>query len=148
MDYSQELADAICELVASGNSIRTICSAENMPAMSSIFKWLRMHSIFAEQYARAKEAQVDAMGEELLDIADDTSNDVSGELGMPNGVAVQRAKLRTDTRKWLMGKLQPKKYGDKVDLNHGGEIGIKSILIPERIATERSATDITPDFGE
>jgi hypothetical protein len=90
--------------------------------MSSIFKWLRIHPIFAEQYARAKEAQVDAMGEELLDIADDVSNDVSGELGMPNGVAVQRAKLRTDTRKWLMGKLQPKKYGDKTQ--HTGADGV------------------------
>lgn len=119
MDYSQELADAICELVASGNSIRTICSAENMPSKSSVFKWMIEHKEFADQYARAKDAQVDAMGEELLDISDDISGDVSGELEMPNSVAVQRAKLRVDTRKWLMGKLRPKKYGDKVQHTGG-----------------------------
>jgi transposase-like protein len=148
MDYSPELADAICELIASGESIRTICKAENMPAMSSIFKWLREHKDFSEQYARAKEEQAERLADELVEIADDISNDVSGELEMPNGVAVQRAKLRVDTRKWILSKLLAKKYGDKLDLNHAGEIGIKSILVPERIATERSATDITPDFGE
>jgi hypothetical protein len=79
------------------------------------------HKEFSDQYARAKDAQVDAMGEELLDISDDISGDVSGELEMPNSVAVQRAKLRVDTRKWLMGKLRPKKYGDKTQ--HTGADG-------------------------
>jgi transposase-like protein len=148
MEYSPELADAICELVAEGESIRTICKAEGMPAKSTIFKWLREHKDFSDQYARAKEDQLEALADEILEIADDKSNDVSGELQMPNGVAVQRAKLQTDTRKWLLAKLVPKKYGDKLDMNLGGEVGIKSILVPERIATERSATDITPDFGE
>jgi hypothetical protein len=123
MEYSQELADAICELVAQGNSVRTICSSDAMPAMSSIFKWLREHKEFAEQYARAKELQTEKLADELVEIADDESNDVSGELKMPNSVAVQRARLKVDTRKWLLSKLQPKKYGDKLDMNLAGKDG-------------------------
>src|SRR5437879_1289357 len=123
MEYSQELADAICELVASGNSIRTICSAENMPAMSSIFKWLSEHKDFSEQYARAKEQVLEKYADELVEIADDESNDKSGELEMPNSVAVQRSRLRVDTRKWILSKLAAKKYGDKLDMNLSGKDG-------------------------
>lgn len=123
MEYSQELADAICELVASGKGIRTICSAENMPAMSSIFKWLNEHEEFSEQYARAKAEVLENYADELVEISDDSSNDVSGELNMPNSVAVQRAKLRVDTRKWILSKLAAKKYGDKLDMSLSGKDG-------------------------
>lgn len=123
MEYSQELADAVCELISTGESIRAICKAENMPAMSSIFKWLSIHPEFAEQYARAKEIQTEKIADELIEIADDESGDVSGELKMPNSVAVQRARLKVDTRKWLLSKLQPKKYGDKLDMNLAGKDG-------------------------
>lgn len=123
MEYSQELADAICELVASGKSIRTICSADDMPCMSTIFKWLRDHQEFSQQYARAKETVLENYADELVEISDDESKDKSGELEMPNSVAVQRAKLRVDTRKWLLSKLAAKKYGDKLDMNLAGKDG-------------------------
>ena len=32
-------------------------------------------------------------------------------------VAVQRNKLRVDARKWVLSKLAPKKYGDKLELS-------------------------------
>jgi hypothetical protein len=117
-EYSPEIADAICELVAEGKSIRAICKVDEMPAMSTIFKWLSEQPTFSEQYARAKEVQAEGFAEELIDIADDISNDVTGELDMPNGVAVQRAKLRVDTRKWIASKLLAKKYGDKLAVEH------------------------------
>lgn len=120
-EYSPEIADAICELIAEGKSIRTICKVDEMPAMSTIFKWLSEQSKFSEQYARAKEVQAECLADELVEIADDISNDVTGELEMPNAVAVQRAKLRVDTRKWIASKLLAKKYGDK--LAHTGADG-------------------------
>ena len=45
-----------------------------------------------------------------------------------NSESVQRSKLRVDTRKWLMSKLAPKKYGEKVDLEHSGEVAIKRVV--------------------
>jgi hypothetical protein len=127
-DYTPELADTICERIADGQSVREIAAAEDMPAMSTIFRWLSERAEFQEQYARAKEAQAEYMADEILHIADDGTNDWmergSGEnkAWVENGEALGRSRLRIDARKWLLGKLQPKKYGDKVAHEHGGVI--------------------------
>jgi hypothetical protein len=145
--YSQEIADALCELIADSKSVREICALSEMPAKSTIFKWLREQPAFSDQYARAREFQAEGFADELIEIADDTSDDVTGEFNMPNSVAVQRAKLRVETRKWVACKLLPKKYGDRLGLKHEGEIGITSILVPDRISTRASTRDVSPDFG-
>jgi hypothetical protein len=109
--------------------------------MSSIFNWLNSNEQFMQQYARAKEVQAEALAEDLLEIADDATNDWMDkrfgetEVRVIDNEAIQRSKLRVDTRKWLMSKLQPKKYGEKLDLNHGGTVGVSlvnSIPRPER----------------
>ena len=42
-----------------------------------------------------------------------------------NGENIQRSRLRIDTRKWLMSKLNPKVYGDKLDMTtNGNDIGV------------------------
>lgn len=78
---------------------------------------------FQEQYARAKEEQADFLAEEMLEIADDKSDDLldTEEGQSANPVAVQRARLRVDARKWAAAKLKPKKYGDKVDFTTDGK---------------------------
>lgn len=116
-DFSQELAEQICELIISGKSLLQICTLEEYPDKSTVFRWLAKNPEFRDSYARAKELSAEHMAEELLEIADDTSADVYEH--MPNNVAVQRDKLRSDTRKWLMAKLAPKKYGDKVQHTGG-----------------------------
>lgn len=91
-----------------------------MPAMSTVFLWLRTHSEFSEQYAKAKAEAADALVEEILDISDDGSNDWMASNDpenagyRTNGEAIQRSRLRVDTRKWIASKLKPKKYGDRV----------------------------------
>jgi len=120
-DYTQETADIICERLALGVSLRTVAKADDMPAMSTIFKWLRENKDFSEQYAKAKQESTDAMAEDILDIADDGTNDyMETEDGRTvyNGDSVQRARLRVDTRKWLMAKMKPKVYGDKQEIDH------------------------------
>lgn len=125
--YSQDLADNICAELATGKSMRTVCRADDMPAMSTVFKWLRERPDFSEQYARAKAEAADALVEEILDIADDGSNDwmeVHDRDGNAtgyklNGEHVQRSRLRVDTRKWIASKLKPKKYGERIGMDHG-----------------------------
>lgn len=126
--YTKELADAICERLAMGESMRTVCIEETMPAMSTIFKWLRENDQFSEQYARAKQESADAMAEEILDIADNGTNDwetIELENGYEKEVinheVLARSRLRVDTRKWLMAKMKPKKYGDKIDMTTNGK---------------------------
>lgn len=120
-EYSEAVADAICLRLANAESLRKICLSDDMPCQTTVFKWLRQNEEFAQQYARAREAQADALFDECLDIADDGSNDYMGEGETYNGDAVQRSRLRIDTRKWMAGKLRPKVYGEKTLLGSDPE---------------------------
>lgn len=132
--YTEELADRICASLAEGNSLRSICKAKGMPAASTVFGWLRSDQAFLEQYARAREAQADALFDEILEIADDSRRDYrKTEAGREfDHEHVQRSRLRIDTRKWIASKLLPKKYGEKVDLSHSGPNGAP--LVPAAVA--------------
>lgn len=121
-EYTTEVADRICAQLADGVSLRTVCLADDMPSKTTVFNWMRTRPEFLAQYARAKEESADALTDEMLDIADDGSNDwmernKGDEKGwVENGEAMQRSRLRVDTRKWIASKLKPKKYGDKLEL--------------------------------
>ncbi len=128
-EYTQEKADAICELLAQGKSLRTVCKGDDMPSGATVFKWMRTNEEFLKQYARAKEASADALLEEIYDIADDGRNDFMEDEYMKgktpgyqlNGENIQRSRLRVDVRKWAASKLKPKKYGDMLDVKSDGK---------------------------
>lgn len=128
--YSEDIADIICDRLANGESLRTICALDDMPDKSTVFRWLAANDAFATKYAHARAAQADALFDEMLDIADDGSNDWmerrngDGEsIGWrENGEAIRRSDLRIKTRQWIVSKLLPKKYGDKLDLNLSGRL--------------------------
>ncbi|WP_255560457.1 terminase small subunit protein [Pseudochrobactrum sp. Wa41.01b-1] len=112
-EYTESLASYICVELASGRSLRSICSTDDMPAESTVRLWVTDdRNGFSAQYTRARDAQMDAMAEDILSIADEENEEDT-----------QRAKLRIDTRKWLMSKMAPKKYGDKVMNEHSGPDG-------------------------
>lgn len=132
--YSDELVAAILERMADGESLRSICADEAMPARSTIFSWIATNETFAKAYAAAREVQADALFDELLDIADDGTNDwmerknADGQnIGwMENGEALRRSVLRVDTRKWVASKILPKKYGERVtNVVEGGETPVQ-----------------------
>lgn len=110
-EYTQETADSICEQIADGRSLRSICADVGMPDKATVFRWLAAHETFRDQYARARESQADSLFDDILEIAD-TAEDA------------QLARLRVDARKWMAGKLKPKVYGDKIGLDHSGSITV------------------------
>ena len=116
LEFSQQIADEICERLAEGESMRSILRDAHMPASSSVYKWLRFVPDFAEQYARAREDQADTIADQTVWIAD-TEEDP------------QRARVRIDARKWYAGKLRPKVYGDRIDHEHKGTINV--LVAPE-----------------
>lgn len=130
-NYSQELASRLCAELAMGRSLRSVCNDEGMPSTTTVFNWFRIYPEFLEQYTRAKEESADAMAEECLDIADDGTNDYMERLDKDgecvgyqvNGEHIQRSRLRVETRKWLMAKMKPKKYGEKVVQEQTGPNG-------------------------
>lgn len=129
-DFTQETADAICQRIALGQSLREITRDENMPDQSTVYRWLAVNEPFREQYARARSDQADYFLDELLEIADDGSNDwmlrnhgQDDDVEVPNHDHINRSKLRVDARKWAMSKLAPKKYGEKLTTEHTGADG-------------------------
>ena len=75
-------------------------------------------------YARAREYRCDIMAEDIIDIADDGTNDYyedeNGNIKTDHE-NINRSRLRVDARKWVLSKIAPKKYGDKIDLTTNGE---------------------------
>jgi len=95
-----------------------------MPHKRTVKRWLAEKPSFQEQYARAKEEMAEHFAEEILEIADDGSNDwiereleTGNVINVANHEHIARSRLRVDTRKWLMSKLLPKKYGEKLDVD-------------------------------
>jgi hypothetical protein len=126
-DYSAELATLICAKMGEGESVRSICRGDDMPALSTVFRWLAAHSEFQEQYARAMDARATLLAEEILEISDDSSGDAvtdpeTGDVRM-NAEFVARSRLRVDARKWLAARMSPRKYGDKITQEHTGPDG-------------------------
>lgn len=120
-EYTQSIADRICELLADGISLRTVCKMDGMPAGATVFKWMRENDEFLKQYARAKQESADAMAEDILEIADTAEQIVRSGAEKKSGAYAQTQRLRVESRKWLMAKMKPKKYGDKVDVTSGGK---------------------------
>lgn len=120
-DYTQEAAIRICAKLSIGKSLRTVCSSKKMPSVATVFKWMRDYPEFLNQYARAKEESSDAMAEEILDIADDSLSVIEEGQEKKASAYAQAQRLRVDTRKWIMSKMKPKKYGDTIDITSGGE---------------------------
>lgn len=112
-DYTEELADKICERIADGESLRAICRDDEMPNKSTVFRWLATNTAFCDQYTHARDAQADSLFDDCLAISD-------GKDDTPS-VDIQERRLRVDTRKWMAGKLKGK-YSDKVK-HVGGDDG-------------------------
>ena len=122
--YSEELAETILQCVAEGKSLRQIQAIPGMPAMTTIMRWLTepAKAEFREQYELAKAMMADILFEDIMEIADNSPGDILGN-GQPNSSAVQRSRLQVDARKWIVSKLLPKKYGDRIAMEHGNPDG-------------------------
>lgn len=123
--YSIELADQICEAISSSSKgLHAICKDSDLfPSPSTIYLWLSDHKDFLDKYTRAREEQADLLADEIIQIADDGTNDymtiIKGDIeyNVEDREVTNRSKLRVDARKWKASKLAPKKYGDKIELS-------------------------------
>lgn len=121
-DYTPEIATLICSQIAEGRSLRSIIrDNDSVPTMVTIFNWMANNETFLNQYTRAREQQADAFADEMQDIADNPTGDY------------QRDRLRVDTRKWIASKLKPKKYGDKIEVEHAGTVKHVTQLTDEEL---------------
>lgn len=145
--YTTAIVDEFCLRIALGNSLRTVCRDNDMPTARTIFRWLNAvkadgspkYSRLCQQYTRACEERSEAFAEDILDIADDGTNDWmeihrgNSRSWVVNGEAIGRSKLRVETRMALMAKLKPKKYGNRVEIDGLENMPAPLIYIPREL---------------
>ena len=121
--FNQDTADRICQRLADGSSLRKAAKAEGV-GIQTVLDWAEASPDFAGQYAQARARGYSLLADEIIEISDDSQGDVIDTEQGPRVDAerVARAKLRVDSRKWMLSKMLPKVYGDKVDVNHAGTV--------------------------
>ena len=112
-----EFAEILLDAIAGGMTLKEVCATNDLPK-TSVLRWISTE--YLDQYACALRARADMQAEEIIEIADKkyTTNE-----------ELTAAKMRIDARKWLMSKMAPKKYGDKVELDHGVTEELKEIVV-------------------
>lgn len=128
--YTEEEGQALCEWITNGHSLSSWCRQTGRSAFV-VYGWMRSESDFARRYAQAHEDRTDTMADDLLEIADDVA-------GTDSIAAVQAAKLRIETRKWIAAKLKPQRYGEKQMVETSGNVTFQ-LGVPSRVV------DITPE---
>lgn len=146
--FTKALADEICDRLASGETLRRICRDDKFPDERTVRRWV-IDDVggFSPQYRRARDIGLDAVADEMIDIADDGENDYVERERKDGSTfialdreAVMRSALRVDTRKWYLSKLAPKRY-DKPQEEKGESEGA---LEPEYVLKPDEDTPNAP----
>ena len=142
--YGEKWAEAICKHIACGRSLRSFCAKDGHPHIDTVRKWLRKHDEFVVQYVRAREDQAESFVDEIPDIADEEEDSA-------------KARVRIEARKWVAGKMKPKKYGEKIEVDgvvaietEGRDMvdrGRRLVLLLEQlmVAGQQKIIDVTPE---
>lgn len=125
--FSAKLAEEICNRVAGGETLSEICRRKGPGVLNrkTIIQWFVRYPDFNHAYMRAFVTRLSHASDEIISIAEDGTNDFIERLKEDgaktlifNREHVERSKMRIDARKWLMTKLLPHQYGDRVDLTN------------------------------
>lgn len=133
--FTPELGARICELIAQYGSLRKICREhDELPSEATVRAWVLDVKLssneFPAQYVRARMMGLDSMADDIVEIADTTQEGSRTKEGGINGDItetgdmIEHRKLRVDTRKWYLSKVAPKIYGDRLAVEHSGDVSI------------------------
>lgn len=143
VELTVEILEQVLDRIAGGESLRAICREPKMPQIQQLMRLRLSSEEFAEQYARAREMQAEQFYDEILEIVDDGTNDfveredAKGNVKvMPDMELVQRSKMRYEARRWAMSKILPKRFGEKLDVEHTGKDGGPLVFTLKRVDQE------------
>lgn len=128
-EQKEEIFNNIFNSIENGNSLRKTLMVINLPA-KTFYEWLEQDEEKSKQYARACELRADILFEEILEISNTTiegkviETDESGRTKEKIGDMLGHRRLQIDARKWMLGKLNPKKYGDKLEVDQNTNMTI------------------------
>ena len=133
MRYTEEEVknhfDYIIAEIEKGRSLNSILAPKDRPSRTAFYEWIDANPELANKYARACSLRADKIFDEILEISDKCENDlIKTEDGsrVANHAAIQRARLMVDSRKWMLGKMNPKKYGKTLhtENSHTGDLNV------------------------
>ena len=136
-----ELFEKICDRIAQGEALKHITKEDSMPSRTEFYRWVDESEEKRGLYTRACEERAETIFDEILDIADDGSNDfmkiVKGDIEyeVENKEVTNRSKLRVEARKWVLSRMLPRKFGDKLQV----EQTVKKLVLLD--GTEGKETD-------
>jgi hypothetical protein len=113
-DNKQEICAKVLEGMRGGKSTFKSCEAAGVNH-STFIRWADEDAELADSYARAREDLLERMAQEVLDLSDKEVPETGD--GRKDWQAIQKHKLQVDTRKWLLSKLAPRKYGEKLEVS-------------------------------
>lgn len=129
-----ELFAVICKRLAAGESLLAICKADDMPWRNSVLRYVDANEGERDKYARARDDGLDVLAEQLLEISDHTEEGQTTVDKPLTGIEItkrdmiEHRRLKVDTRKWYLSKLAPKRYGDRIAVEHSGTVSIEERL--------------------
>ena len=135
-DYTPEIAREISDRMIDGNSLRAVCQQDDMPDEGTVYRWIARYPEFREIYAHARELQALRWAEEVLTIADNTTLDP------------QDRRIRVDTRKWLLAKILPRVYGDKLTVGGDPKAPIHHVVALDLTALSDAELDALERFTD
>jgi len=135
--YDDEIGQEICRTIGThSEGLKALCKKNpSWPRPAHIYTWMIENPSFKEMYIRAKQNQIESLVDDIVDIADDTSEDwIENDKGtiVANHDHINRARLRIDTRKWLAAKLCPRLYADKTPSNTDNNDALSQFRVEDK----------------
>lgn len=156
-----EAQEKICLLIAtSTKGLRTLCEEhDDLPSYRTIMNWKQDDTEFLHRYTRAREEQAHYLAAQVVEIADEQLNgsgfaNLEEDDDISNHAAALRLELeqrkqKIDARKWAAARLNPKVYGDRINLDADVSIKLSDEQLDARLAFLIGKAGITgPSRGE
>lgn len=135
-DYTPEIAREISDQMVDGHTLRAVCQRDDMPDEGTVYRWISRHTEFREIYAHARELQAMRWAEEVLTISDNATLDP------------QDRRIRVDSRKWLLSKVLPRVYGDKLTVGGDPKAPIHHVVALDLTALSDAELDALERFTD
>jgi hypothetical protein len=126
--FDQDVADRICEAIASGSGLVPFLEDNpKLPRYSTVMRWAREVPSFLEEYTRARDDSADLDADRVAEVAQAVRD---------GKIAPDAARVAIDAYKWSAGKRKPKKYGDKVEIATTGTMQVSHTLTIDHLSSD------------
>ncbi len=110
----KEIINEVCRRMIDGEALRAIFKPETMPNVVTFFEWLEDNAELGKRYARAMEFRSHLLFEDIIEDAESEPERTETKFGScVDSGSVQDKRVRIDAKKWVVAKMNPKKYGTK-----------------------------------